>query len=141
MIIFLRLLVLMAFAGIGHYLGHYYFSGNLTQQFPWIGAVMGVLAGAFVILVDLYFKRLSVRNILSVLIGGVIGLWTNFLIMQVISNYTISIPREQLGQIGMISAAIFTYLGAITILRGQDEFSMMIPYVKFNAKGASENIV
>ena len=140
MIMLLRLIILVAFTFIGHYLGFQYFSGGLLVQFPWLGALFGALAGFVVILLDLYFKHLSVRNILSVLIGVTLGLWTHSLLMQVVHNYAV-IPKEQLTQIGMISAAIFAYLGAITILRGQDEFSVMIPFVKLTAKGAAEDII
>jgi len=141
MIILLRVLMIIGFTLIGHYVGVHYFSGGLLTQFPWLGLVFGALAGFVVILLDLYFKRLSVRNILSVLIGVTLGLWTHSLLMQVVYNYATGIPREQLGQIGVISAAIFAYLGAITVLRGQDEFSVMIPFVKLTAKGIAEDII
>ncbi|MBI4357900.1 MAG: TRAM domain-containing protein, partial [Candidatus Omnitrophica bacterium] len=81
------------------------------------------------------------KNILSVLIGSTLGLWTHSLLMQVIYKYAPGIPQEHVGQMGVITAVIFAYLGAITVLRGQDEFSMMIPYVKFTAKGAHEDII
>ena len=61
--------------------------------------------------------------------------------MQVVYNYATGIPRDQLAQVGILSATIFAYLGAITILRGQDEFSMVIPFVKLTAKGMAEDIV
>lgn len=141
MIILLRFLIVIVFTLIGHYVGLSYFSGGSLSQFPWLGALIGALAAFVVVLLDLYFKRLSVRNILSVLLGITLGLWTHSLLMQIVTTYAKGIPQTQLDQLGLVSAAIFTYLGAITILRGQDEFSMMIPYVKFTAKGASEDII
>jgi uncharacterized protein YacL len=141
MIIFLRLILITLFTAIGHYMGTNYYSGPLLEQFPWLGALFGFLAGLAVILVDLYFKHyLSVRNILSVLIGVTLGLGTNVLLMNVISDYAQFSP-EDMARIGLISAAIFAYLGAITILRGQDEFSVIIPFVKLTAKGATEEII
>ncbi|MBI4368065.1 MAG: TRAM domain-containing protein [Candidatus Omnitrophica bacterium] len=140
MIMLLRFIVLIAFTLIGQYLGVRYFSGGLLNQFPWLAALFGALAGFVVILLDLYFKHLSVRNILSVLIGSALGLWIHSLLMQVAYNFA-GVPQDQLAQFGIISAAIFAYLGAITVLRGQDEFAVMIPFVKFTAKGAAEDIV
>ena len=140
MILLLRLLMVIVLTLLGHYLGIHYFSGALLNQFPWLGALFGALAGFAVILLDLYFKHLSVKNILSILIGATLGLWIHSLLMQVLHNYALISP-DQLGQIGIVSAAIFAYLGAITILRGQDEFSMVIPFVKLTAKGASEDII
>ena len=140
MIMLLRIIIVILFSLIGHYVGPRYFSTALAQQFPWLGAVVGALAAFVVVGLDLYFKRLSVRNILSVLIGATMGLWTHSLFVALIRNYA-PVPEDQMRQIGMISAAIFTYLGAITILRGQDEFSVMIPFVKLTAKGAAEDII
>ena len=139
MIALLRFLIVIGLSLIGHYFGVRYFSGALISQFPWLGAIFGFLAGLAVILLDLYFKRLTVRNILSVLLGAALGLWVHALIMGVVRYITIS--DEQLNQIGIVSAAIFAYLGAITILRGQDEFMMIIPFLKLNAKGGSESII
>ena len=70
MIILLRCLIIIGFTLIGHYAGTHYFSGGLLTQFPWLGLILGALTSFVVILIDLYFKRLSVRNILSVLLGG-----------------------------------------------------------------------
>ncbi|MBI3999616.1 MAG: TRAM domain-containing protein [Candidatus Omnitrophica bacterium] len=137
----LRVLIFVAFTYMGHYLGINYFAGGLLSQFPWLGAFFGALAAFVIILLDLYFKNISVKNILSVLIGTTLGLWTHSLIMQVVYNYATGLPREQLAQIGIISSVVFAYLGAITILRGQDEFSMMIPFVKLTAKGVSEDVI
>lgn len=140
MIMLFRVLIVFVFALICHYLGLHYFSGVWLNQFPWLGALIGALAGFVLVLLDLYFKRLSVRNILSVLIGAALGFWIHSLLIQVIQNYA-SIPSEQMQQIGLVSAVVFVYLGIITILRGQDEFSVMIPFVKFTAKGKAEDIV
>lgn len=140
MIILLRFLVVVIFAFIGYYFGLQFLSDALLTQFPWLGAMMGALVGLLVFLIDLYFKRLSVKNILSMLIGIALGLWIHLLIMDVIQRYT-AIPALQLTPIGIVTAVAFAYLGAITILRGQDEFSIMIPFVKFTAKGVYEDII
>lgn len=140
MIILLRFLIVIVFTFIGYYFGFQFLAGSLLSQYPWLGALIGTLVGLLVVLIDLYFKRLSVKNILSVLIGTALGLWIHFLVMDVIARYS-AIPPAQLSQIGIISAVVFAYLGVITILRGQDEFSLMIPFVKFTAKGVYEDII
>lgn len=140
MIILLRFLVVIVFTFIGYYFGLQFLAGALLSQYPWLGALIGALAGLLFVLIDLYFKRLSVKNILSVLMGAALGLWIHFLVMDVILRYS-GIPAAQLSHIGIISAVVFTYLGIITILRGQDEFSMIIPFVKFSGKGAYEDVI
>lgn len=138
MIPFLRILVVVALTLIGHILGTRHFSSDLTVQYPWFGALFGFLGGLGVVLLDLYFKRLSVRNILSVLLGASLGLWFNYLLIGVL-GYIIS--ETEIQRIGIVTSLLFAYLGAITILRGQDEFSVMIPFVKLSAKGAKEDII
>jgi len=139
MIALLRLLIVGTLSLIGYYFGNRYFSGEVLTEFPWLGAAFGFLAGLAVVLLDLYFKRITVRNILAVLIGAALGLWVHFLLMGVIRY--LNLTSDQLDQIGMVSSALFAYLGALTILRGQDEFVMMIPFVKLNAKGGTEDII
>lgn len=138
MILLLRFLILAGLTALGHALAPYFIPGNYLSQFPWLGLVSGFLTGLLVILIDLYFKQLSVRSILSLLLGAAIGLWFHHLLMGVLGY---ALPSADLRHFGIVSAAIFSYLGAITILRGQDEFSMMIPFVKLTAKGVKEDIV
>ena len=42
---------------------------------------------------------------------------------------------------GFMLALIFSYLGAVLILRGQKEFSVMLPFVKLDSKSLSEQII
>ena len=140
MIVLLRFLIVIIFSYIGYYFGFQFLTAGLLSQYPWLGAGIGALCGLLVVLIDLYFKRLSVRNILSVLIGTALGLWIHSLIMGIITHYA-GIPAAQLSQVGIISAVVFAYLGVITILRGQDEFSIMIPFVKFTGKGGYEDVI
>jgi uncharacterized protein YacL len=42
---------------------------------------------------------------------------------------------------GIATAIIFSYLGIITILRGQDEFSLMIPFVHLDSKVPGEEMI
>ncbi len=74
MIILLRFLIVIVFTFIGYYFGLQFLAGALLSQYPWLGALIGALAGLLIILIDLYFKHLSVKNILSVLIGTALGL-------------------------------------------------------------------
>ncbi len=140
MIALLRFLIVAVFTYIGYYFGFQYLQGSILTQYPWLAALVGAIAGLLIVLIDLYFKRLSVKNILSVLIGSAFGLWLHALIMNVIQRYS-TIPPNQLTHVGIVSAVVFAYLGAVTILRGQEEFSIMIPFVKFTAKGAFQDIV
>ncbi len=138
MIPFLRILVILILTASGHFFQFGNLVGTMARQYPWLGALFGLLGGLIVVLVDLYFKRSSVRNVLSILIGVSLGLWFNRLMLDVLA---FALPQSGVNQIGVVSSIVFAYLGAVTILRGQDEFSLMIPFVKFSAKGVKEDIV
>lgn len=106
---------------------------------PLVSALTGFLIGVLVLTLDIFFKQYTVRNILSVLIGFALGLAVHKLFMMVVAYA--DFPEDTVGQFGVASAVIFSYLGVITILRGQDEFTMMIPFVTLDTKGSTEELI
>lgn len=106
---------------------------------PVIGAGMGLCFAVLVLVIDAFFKKFSVRNILSILLGIALGLLVHRLFMGV--AFYAGLSEVVHHQIGVISAVMFSYLGAVTILRGQDEFNLLIPFVKLEGKGAGEEII
>ncbi|HCM41865.1 MAG TPA: hypothetical protein PLY88_09155 [Candidatus Omnitrophota bacterium] len=105
----------------------------------WMGAVIGLCCGTIVVLLDLFFKQYSVRNVLSVIIGLALGLLTHHLFIQALTNMQVDMDLAR--QLGLVSSVILPYLGIITILRGQEEFTLMLPFIKLDAKGSGEDLV
>ncbi len=139
MILFIRILFILGCSLFG-----------FLTEVPWLadvnapyvhalGAGIGFLIGTLVITIDIFFKQYTVRNILATLIGFALGLGVHKLFMMVL-NYA-QFPAETLQQFGVASAIIFSYLGVVTILRGQDEFTMMIPFVTLDTKGTNEELI
>ncbi len=140
MIILIRILFLAGCSFFGYYASHFSWFQQLSlPQSVWMGAVLGFLGGAFVISLDVYFKRFTVRNILSVLLGLALGLLVHRLYMSVMAYAGFPVSFER--QMGILSAIIFSYLGMVTVLRGQDEFALMIPFVKLDTKGSGEELI
>lgn len=139
MILFIRLLFVFGCAFYGYFIDMPWLSSLHIPQAPWIGAGIGLFAGTLVLSLDIFFKQFTVKNILAVLVGLALGLAIHRLFMMVIS-YT-NFPAETERQFGIATAIVFAYLGAITILRGQDEFTMMIPFVTLDTKGTSEELI
>ncbi|MBI4430688.1 MAG: TRAM domain-containing protein [Candidatus Omnitrophica bacterium] len=104
-------------------------SGPLERTF------VGLCFGAAVILIDIYFKRVSVKSILSVFLGGLLGLSASRLLMGVLAY--LPFPEEVFKNAGVVTALWFSYLGAVIIVRGQSEFTTMIPFVKLHTKDSS----
>ncbi|MBI3307354.1 MAG: TRAM domain-containing protein [Candidatus Omnitrophica bacterium] len=139
MIVLIRIFFIASCAVFGFYSPLLWLGSLNLPQVPWAGAVLGLLAGCFVLLIDVFFKKYTVRNILAVLLGAALGLLTHRLFMMVIHNF--NLPPETERQFGIATAIVFTYLGVITMLRGQDEFTLMIPFVTLDTKASGEELI
>lgn len=139
MILALRVLFVIAFTMFGYFSEFQWLFPFRLPHGPWIGAGIGLCFSVLVVLIDVFFKRFTVRNILSVLLGIALGLLVHRLFMGV-ARYAEMSP-EILKQIGVISAVMFSYLGAVTILRGQDEFNLLLPFVKLESKVPGEELI
>jgi len=107
--------------------------------FPLLKAGVGFLIGLLVVSIDIFFKKFTVKHMLAVIIGAGIGLLVHRLFMTVITY--MDFTPDTIRQFGISTAIVFTYLGVITILRGQDEFTLMIPFVKLDTKGSGEELI
>lgn len=139
MILFIRILFILGCSLFGFFTEIPWLAAWNLPQSHLLGAGVGFLIGTLVITIDIFFKQYTVRNILAVLIGFALGLGVHKLFMMVM-NYA-AFPPETMQQFGVASAIIFSYLGVITILRGQDEFTMMIPFVTLDTKGNTEELI
>ncbi len=139
MVLALKILFAIFFVVLGYLSEFQWLFPFRLPQGPWIGAAVGLCMATLVLLIDAFFKRFTVRNILSVLLGIALGLLVHRLFMGV-ANYA-QIAEEIKHQVGIISAVMFSYLGAIILLRGQDEFNLLIPFVKLEGKGAGEELI
>lgn len=139
MILFIRILFILGCAAFGYFAQVQWL---LNLQLPYaapISAVIGAFIGILIVSIDIFFKQYTVRNILSVILGLAVGLLTHKLFMAVVAYG--NFPDDLNRNFGIASAIIFSYLGIITILRGQDEFSLMIPFVRLDTKGSGEDLI
>lgn len=138
MVIALRVFIVAIGGLLGFYMGSHATSGSLTA-YPWMGVTLGIAFSFLVILIDLFFKKVTVRNILSLLLGIALGLLIHRLLMELLA-YT-DFDNSFKNQFAIISAVVFAYLGAVTILRGQDEFSLVLPFIQLESKDSGEDII
>jgi len=139
MIIFIRCLFVLFCAAVGWSMQMQTFLNIQLPHGAWISAVVGGIVGSLIVLIDIFFKQYTVRNILSVIVGLAFGLLTHKLFMTVVAYGNLT--PEQSRILAISSAILFSYLGIITILRGQDEFALMIPFVRLDTKGTGEDLV
>lgn len=139
MILALKILFVVLVTALGYFSE---FQWLFPFQLPHGGlysAAIGFCFAVLVLLIDAFFKRFTVRNILSILLGIGLGLLVHRLFMNVVAYSELSDATRQ--QIGIIAAVMFSYLGAVTILRGQEEFNLVLPFIKLEGKGAGEEII
>ena len=139
MILVLKILFVVSFVLLGYLSQFQWLFPFPLPHGPWIGAAIGLCFAVLVLVIDEFFKKFTVRNILSILVGIALGLLVHRLFMGVAAYAQIS--EEIRHQIGVISAVLFSYLGAVTMLRGQDEFQLLIPFMKLESKNPGEELI
>lgn len=90
---------------------------------------IGLLIGVLVVLVDLLLKGFSLRGLTAITFGLGVGA----LIAGLISSSPL-LSKGDPQTIYLVQMALFiicTYLGTVIALRGKDDFSIVIPYVRF----------
>ncbi len=138
MVIALRLFIVLLSGLVGMHVSREVAWAHFATR-PWQGAVVGVGCGLLVILIDLFFKRVTVRNVLSLLLGVALGLLIHKLLINLL--FYAEVEDSFRNQFALISAIVFAYLGGVTILRGQDEFSLVLPFVQLESKGIKEEVI
>lgn len=112
--------------------------GSINDQAVF-GAAIGGLCGIFLIIIESSLRRVSVRGLSSMVFGLLLGLVMANLISNIIAiiplgEYVHSLTR-------VILTLIFSYMGAVMALRGKDEFSLIIPYVRFKREDVREEFI
>jgi uncharacterized protein YacL len=138
MIFFARLLIVSLFVFISAKTDwSYFFPGfDLSEGFR---VVVGLVIGLMWVGLDLIFRRISGRVVLSVLLGIFIGLLVNRLFISVITLLPLS--ERFLEVLGIFMGIGLAYLGAIIVLRGQKEFNFIIPFVSLETRGVKSEAI
>jgi uncharacterized protein YacL len=120
----LRLLFVTFCAAIG---------ANISSAFVgslWPGLILGTVLGLLVVLIDRLLKGVSLRLFSSATFGLLLGLiFANLLMASDLLRYQ---PETTQWAARLIVYAAFAYLGMMLAMRSsRDEFSLIIPYVRF----------
>ncbi len=104
-----------------------------------IGIVIGGLIALVIIILEAGLRKVSVSGLSSAVFGLILGLIMAKLVSDAFS--LASIPPETLSSIRVTLTLVFCYLGMVMAMRGKDEFSIIIPYVRLRRQDQSEGIV
>ncbi len=102
--------------------------GAINNQ-PLIGMALGILAAFLLIVVEANMQRVSVRGLSSMVFGLLLGVFMANLVADILSLLPLSDAVKNIARV--VLTLIFSYLGAVMAMRGKDEFSVIIPYVRF----------
>ncbi len=136
-ILFVR--VFFAFLSVvaGYYIGTIFVSSG--DHWPLVGAVIGLLMSFGLIAAEVFMRKVSIRNLSAGLAGLVFGIFMSWVLTAVIRLVPMNPEIYFLVQI--VLTIIFCYLGMAIALRGKDEFSLIIPYIKFERRDQAEQMV
>lgn len=105
--------------------------GNEVFGLPWLGASLGTVFGLVLVLVDRLLKGVSLRAFSSATFGLLMGLVAAWLLRS--SEVLKYVPEDVAWGISLLVYAAFGYLGMMLAMRSnRDEFSLIIPYVRFS---------
>jgi uncharacterized protein YacL len=110
------------------------------QDNAWPGLVIGVVTGLVIVLIDRLLKGFSLRAFSSATFGLLLGLiFGNLLLASDILHYQ-SDTFQCMSR--LIVYVAFGYLGMMLAMRSnRDEFSMIIPYVRFSRQSTEREPV
>lgn len=105
----------------------------------WLGIVGGLMVAAFFILVESMTKQFSLRGFSNATVGLLIGVVSAWFLSRGVVNLLEVTLSDHVEQIDALLMAVHVtlyaslgFLGAVLALRsGKDDFSLLIPYVRF----------
>jgi uncharacterized protein YacL len=123
-LVFLRIFFVFVFVILGFSLG-----GEDSLLFAGIGFGVGV----FVVLLEILGRKVSLKGLSSAVFGILLGLFLSAIFGLALSQFPFSkeISVDFLDNIKLFVTIVFVYLGLTLGIKGQDEFNVVIPYVKF----------
>ncbi len=100
-------------------------AGNL-----WLGLILGTIFGLLVVLIDRLLRGVSLRLFSSATLGLLLGMiFAHLFLASDILRYQ---SEQTQWAVRLVIYATFAYLGMMLAMRSsRDEFSLMIPYVRF----------
>jgi uncharacterized protein YacL len=130
-LLLVRILLVLAGMVIGY--------NVLVPGVPAVLAVLiGLLAALAIIAIEMGMRRLSTRGLSSAVFGLILGLIMAKLITDAVALVPIS--PVALSTLRTVLTVAFCYLCMVIALRGQDEFNIIIPYVRLRRHGQLETV-
>jgi uncharacterized protein YacL len=103
------------------------------------GALIGIIVGLLIILLEVAMRKVSVSGLSSAVFGLILGLIIAKLVGDAFS--VTPLAADILPTVRVILTLLFCYLGMVLALRGKDEFSIIIPYVRLRRQNQAGEVI
>ncbi|MBI2093323.1 MAG: hypothetical protein HYT88_01170 [Candidatus Omnitrophica bacterium] len=105
--------------------------GQASSWPMWLRLVLGAVAGVMLVFFEAFlhrFGRVSVRGFSAAVFGLLFGI----IMAKLVSDAILLIPFDEgtTANLRVVLTWVFCYLGMVMALRGRDEFTVIIPYVR-----------
>ncbi len=133
-LIFLRILFVLIFSGIGYSVG-----GQNALLF----AVGGFVLAIIIVLFEALARRASLKGLSSAVFGIILGLIIAWIVGATLDQFPLheELSQTAINNIKIFITFIFVYLGLTLGIKGKDEFNLVIPYVKFKRQEMREGFI
>jgi len=132
-----RILFAILCALIGYQIGYPFIGGGTRTDI--IGALIGIIIALIVIGLELQLRKISIKDISSAVFGIILGL----IVSKFLAGALLLVPASDkfVSSIRLVLTLILCYLGIIIVARSRDEFSVVIPFVKFTSQDQKEEMI
>lgn len=138
-LIFIRMFFIVLSTVVGYQVGLMLVAFN--PYWPVLAAIIGFLAAFIIIFAEFSMRKISLSGLTAGVFGLIFGLLMAKLITDSFILKSISQWNETIAMImQVVLTLIFCYLGMTLAIRGKDEFSLIIPYIKFSRQDRSDEI-
>ncbi|MFH0771504.1 MAG: PIN domain-containing protein [Candidatus Omnitrophota bacterium] len=135
-LIFIRIFFVALCGLMGYQAGEFLNLGNFS---PYAGVAIGSLSALFIVLLELYSKKVSIKGLSAAVFGIVFGILFAWLIIGVLR--LVPMNEDLRSILNGFLIFIFCYLGMVMAMRGKDEFNIIIPYIKLRREDQREEIM
>lgn len=135
--IFIRLFFIAMTSVVGYQLG--LAVAEMDAGVAWMGAGVGLGCGVVIVAMEIFLRPIYVRGLSAAVFGLLFGL----IMARLVTDAFLLVPMPQMlgSSVQLAFTIVFCYLGMVMALRSKDEFSVIIPYVKFEQQGKTEELV
>ncbi len=131
-LVFLRFFFIAIFATLGYSMG---------VQKPLFYGSIGLAVGVAIVLMEIFVRKISLKGLSSAVFGIILGLIISWIFGEALAQFPLQrdFPAQVINNLRIYITFVFVYLGLTLGIKGKDEFSLVIPYVKFKRQEMRED--